>query len=202
MLYFFINNFIADKTVSQKKCTFAKKFVMRKKIISISLRWGSLIALTQILSHVLLAYVFHDASINIKNIIEILTFLIGFGFIYASIRAYKQSFELTDKFPLLQAFYAGVFPALIFACIFTLYFILLTQVIDKEFMSSFVLMDKSINSEEGQVLMDKVSPLTPLIYLIRYINHYLFFQLTAALLMAVFMQRKEDDFPESKSDTE
>jgi hypothetical protein len=30
----------------------------------------------------------------------------------------------------------------------------------------------------------------------------LFFQLTAALLMAVFMQRKEDNLPESKSDTE
>lgn len=202
MLYFFINNFIADKTVSQKKCTFAKKFVMRKKIISISLRWGSLIAFTQILSHVLLVYVFQDAPVSIKNMIEILTFCISFIFIYASIRAYKHTFDASKKFPLLQAFYAGVFPALIFACIFTLYFILLTQVIDKEFMSSFVLMDKSINSEEGQVLMDKVSPLTPLIYLIRYINHYLFFQLTAALLMAVFMQRKEEDFPESKSDTE
>jgi hypothetical protein len=202
VLYFFINNFIADKTVSQKKCTFAKKFVMRKKIISISLRWGSLIALTQILSHVLLVYVFQDAPVSIKNIIEILTFCISFIFIYASIRAYKQSFEVSDKFPLLQAFYAGVFPALIFACIFTLYFILLTQVIDKEFMSSFVLMDKSINSEESKVLMEKASPLTPLIYLIRYINHYLFFQLTAALLMAVFMQRKEDNLPESKSDTE
>jgi len=175
---------------------------MRKKLLSISLKWGILIALVQILSHVLLVYVFPDASINIKNIIEILTLIIGFGFIYASIRAYKQSFEVSDKFPLLQAFYAGVFPALIFAFIFSFYFILLTKVIDKEFMSSFVLMDKSINSEESQVLMDKVSPLTPLIYLIRYINHYLFFQLTAALLMAVFMQRKEDNLPESKSDTE
>lgn len=175
---------------------------MRKKLSSISLRWGILIALVQILSHVLLVYVFPDASINIKNIIEILTLLIGFGFIYASIRAYKQSFEASDKFPLLQAFYAGVFPALIFAGIFTVYFILLTTVIDKELMSSFVLIDKSINSVEGQALMEKVSPLTPLIYLIRYINHYLFFQLTAALLMAVFMQRKEDDLSESKSDTE
>ena len=178
------------------------KFCNEEKVISISLKWGILIALVQVLSHVLLVYVFPDASLNIKNIIEILTLIIGFGFIYASIRAYKQSFEVSDKFPLLQAFYAGVFPALIFAFIFSFYFILLTKVIDKEFMSSFVLMDKSINSEESQVLMDKVSPLTPLIYLIRYINHYLFFQLTAALLMAVFMQRKEDNLPESKSDTE
>jgi hypothetical protein len=175
---------------------------MRKKLSIISLQWGILIALVQILSHVLLVYVFHDASVNIKNFIDILTLLIGFGFIYASIRAYKQSLKDTDKFPLLQAFYAGVFPALIFACIFTLYFILLTQVIDKEFMSSFVLMDKSINSEEGQVLMEKIQPVKPLIYLIKYIFRFLLYQLTAALLMAVFMQRKEEDLPESKSDTE
>lgn len=202
MLYFFINNFIADKTVSQKKCTFVKNFVMRKKLSIISLQWGILIALVQILSHVLLAYVFHDASVNIKNFIDILTLLIGFGFIYASIRAYKQSLKDTDKFPLLQAFYAGVFPALIFAGIFTVYFILLTTLIDKELMSSYALINKSIDSVEGQVLMEKIQPVKPLIYLIKYIFRFLLYQLTAALVMAVFMQRKEDDFPESKSDTE
>lgn len=177
-----------------------KNIVMRKKLINISLRWGILIALVQILSHLLLVYVFQDASINIKNLIEILTLFIGFACIYASIRAYKLSFEASDKFSLLQAFYAGVFPAIVFACIFSLYFILLTKVIDKEFMSSFILTDKSINTEEGQALMEKVSPLTPFIYLIKYINHYLFFQFTAALLMAVFMQRKVDNLSDSKTE--
>ncbi len=173
---------------------------MRKKLISISLRWGSFIALVQILSHVLLVYGFNDASINIKNLIEILTLLVGFVCIYVSIRSYKQSFQSAEKFPLLQAFYAGVFPAIVFACIFTLYFILLTNVIDKDLMSSFSLMDESINTKESQAFMEKVRPLTPFIYLIKYINHYLFFQFTAALLMAVFMQRKVDNLPESKTE--
>jgi hypothetical protein len=173
---------------------------MNKNLASVSLRWGILIALVQILSHVLLVYGFNDASINIKNLIEILTLLVGFVCIYVSIRSYKQSFQSAEKFPLLQAFYAGVFPAIVFACIFTLYFILLTNVIDKDLMSSFSLMDESINTKESQAFMEKVRPLTPFIYLIKYINHYLFFQFTAALLMAVFMQRKVDNLPESKTE--
>jgi hypothetical protein len=91
---------------------------------------------------------------------------------------------------------------LFFAGIFTVYFILLTTLIDKELMSSYALINKSIDSVEGQVLMEKIQPVKPLIYLIKYIFRFLLYQLTAALVMAVFMQRKEDDFPESKSDTE
>ncbi|MBP7102244.1 MAG: DUF4199 domain-containing protein [Bacteroidales bacterium] len=175
---------------------------MRKKLISNSLRWGILIGFFQILSHYLLVYVFQDASINSKNLIEVLTLIIGFACIYASIRAYKQSFELSDKFPLLQAFFAGVLPAIVFACIFSLYFILLTKVIDKEFMSSFILTDKSTNTLEGQALMEKARPLTPFIYLIKYNNHYLFYQFMAALLMAFFMQRKIEEPPPQNDNNE
>ena len=85
--------------------------------------------------------------------------------------------------------------------IFRIFFIL-TKFMDVTFLSEYILAGKIPENGKDQLLNKTVQGLTPFVYLIKYVNHYLLFQLSAALLMAVFMQRKEEQILHSEQETE
>ncbi|MDD3281419.1 MAG: DUF4199 domain-containing protein [Bacteroidales bacterium] len=155
---------------------------MNKNLASVSLRWGSLIAAVQILSHLLLIYVFVNTQLTIKQAVEIATLLITLFLIYLAIHDYKQRCQEDKTFTLLQAFVAALFACLVFALLFTIYFFILIQCIDPDFLHNKII--------AAQKIQNNAPAITPISYLTNYINSYLIFQLTAALFMAAVMQRK------------
>jgi hypothetical protein len=166
---------------------------MGKNLFTISLKWGMLIGAFQIISHSLLIYVFSDASLSIRNTIEIITILISIFFIYYSVRSYKQTLDNSKSFTILKAFYAGICPLLFFIILFILYFIILIYWIDPSFISHYSVNVNTVKDVNGTALQNDLQAYIPLLYIIKYINHYLIFQITTALILAAFMQRKPED---------
>lgn len=166
---------------------------MSKNLFTISLKWGMLLGAFQILSHSLLVYVFIDAGVVVRNIIEITTILISFFLLYVSIRKYKQTFNVSEPFSILKAFYAGICPSLYYVILFIIYFIILIHFVDTEFLTHYALVLQGSQVSEANEVIHKMQPLTPVLYVIKCINHYLIFQLTAALILAALMQRKPED---------
>lgn len=159
---------------------------MNKELVSISLRWGGIIAVVQILSHVLLVYAFSNMSLIVKQGTEILTLLVTLYLIYCAIRDYRQRHTASPQFTLLQGFVVALFSCLIFVGFFTFYFLILTSFIDPNFISHYNVIEHTI-----ETLQNNGQLVTRISYLSNYINSYLIFQLTAALFMAALMQRKE-----------
>lgn len=159
---------------------------MNKDLVSISLRWGGIIAVVQILSHFLLVYAFSNMSDIVKQVTEIITLLVTLYLLYCSIRDYRQKHTESPQFTLLQGFVVALFSCLIFVGFFTFYFLILTSFIDPNFIDKKNVMDHTI-----ETMQNNGQGITRISYLSKYVNSYLIFQLTAALFMAAIMQRKE-----------
>ncbi len=142
--------------------------MMNKKILAIALRWGIIIGLLQIISICLQVYFFQDTLVTLIKGLKIISLLISFYFIYRAIYDYKKTFDSSQPFPLLQAVYVGVLASLFFTVVFLLLFLLVKFTIPNPKMI--------INT---QLIKD-----------LQFLNLFFF---AVAMVVAVFMQRKEDD---------
>jgi len=163
--------------LTQKKDYFCKNHSkMNKNLLYIALRWGAIIGILQIISICLQVYFFQDALSSLTKGTKIATLLISFCFIYCAIYEYKKTFDSSKPFPLLQAVYVGVLASLFFTVIFILLFFLV-KLIDSS-NPIFVINAQLIND-------------------LQYLNLYFF---AVAIILAVFMQRKEEDTEHSNNE--